>query len=230
MLVRGLSHARLMAESEARIEAAARFGEPAEQLVAERILGDTRTWYQWESEHARLLRDVAERRRPLEQDAALRNGAFSLIHRRALFEFLRERELRGEARKAIITFFHGSRTYARALVAEHAQYLRSAGSFICTRHIGSSLFNNGVFQQPLRRYEELYKEYFAAFCDAVLAQAGVVPAPAADAQRALLPLLKHQVAEQRRAIMALPRMTPSLLEDVRLREPTGDTVRLPRPF
>ena len=51
----------------------------------------------------------------------------------------------------------------------------------------------------------------------------------AESLRALLPYLKHQVAELRRAILAMPRTLPDLVHEAVIRRPTGDTVRMPRP-
>ena len=83
---------------------------------------------------------------------------------------------------------------------------------------------DGAFQEPMARYEDLFREYFHAFCDVSLGERD-------DAQwlRALLPYLKHQVAELRRAILAMPRTLPELAHEAGIRRPTGDTVRMPRP-
>lgn len=47
--------------------------------------------------------------------------------------------------------------------------------------------------------------------------------------RALLPYLKHRMAEQRCAILELPLSRPTLVVEDRQRRPTGDTLRLRRP-
>ena len=116
------------------------------------------------------------------------------------------------------------------MVAEHGEYLRSAGSFLCTQHLGSSVFQNAVFLAPLQRYEELYREYFAAFCGAALARQNGASAKTIADQQALLPLLKYDLARLRQSILALPHRTAELIEDTLLRQPTGDTVRIKRPF
>lgn len=230
MLNGGISHARMMRESEDCIEAAARHGGSSESRVANRLLGDVRTWQQWESEHSRLLRSVADLGKPGDQDRVLRIGTFSLIHRRAPFEYLRDHQLRGAARERLVAQFHGLCPYDRAMVTEHGQYLRSAGSFICAQHVGSNVFHNHVFQGPMQRYEELFREYFATFCAAALARQGGASPDIIAAQECLLPLLKYDLARLRQSILAMPRMSPEHAEDVRLRTPNGDTVRLKRPF
>lgn len=220
------SHALLMRESELRLQDAARTGSGAEQLVAGRILSDVNLWRQWESEHHKLLHAVALRKRPEEQGTALRSGALGLIHRKALFEYLRATGLRGAGRERVVSYFHGSLAYTDAMVSEHGQYLRSAGSHLCVRHLGVAILLDGVFQGPVARYEELYMEYFHAFCESLLAG---IDGREEAAQRPLLPYLKHEVTRLRAAILTLPRTAPELLHDEEIRRPTGDTQRLKRP-
>ena len=50
-----------------------------------------------------------------------------------------------------------------------------------------------------------------------------------ESKRVIWPYLKHQVAELRRAILAMPRTLPDLAHEAEIRRPTGDTVRMPRP-
>jgi hypothetical protein len=50
-----------MEESQSRIEGMAREGSTSQALVARRILEDIRLYRQWEAEHERLMRTVAER-------------------------------------------------------------------------------------------------------------------------------------------------------------------------
>lgn len=223
MKLHAISPARLMHESERRIELAARSDHPHEQLVADRLLSDPGAWRRWESEHYLIVRQVAAHTRPVQQSAVLKSASFTLINRKALFEYLRDRQLRGDSRRHVMQFFHRSLTYSDAMVAEHGEYLRSAASLLCVSHLGSSVIHDGAFEDPLLRYEELYTEYFRAFCDAELA--GGDEAEAA-AQRALLPFLKYRLSEQREAILALPRLTPALLRDQELRRATGDTQKL----
>lgn len=221
-----ISHASLMRASETRLEDAARLGSGVEQLVAGRILSDVNLWRQWESEHHALLRPVAAGRQPEQQGMALRSGVLGLIHRKALFEYLRVTGLRGAGRERVVSYFHGSLTYTDAMVSEHGQYLRSAGSHLCARHLGVAILLDGVFQGPVARYEELYMEYFHAFCDKLLAEFDGRGEPS---QGSLLPYLKHEVTRLRTAILALPRTAPELMYEDAIRRPTGDTQRIKRP-
>jgi hypothetical protein len=164
---------------------------------------------------------VALQRRVPRQAATLKATCFSLIHRKALFEHLRDRKLHGRAREQLLHFFHQSRGYSRALIDEHETYLLSACSYMCSSHVGSAVIRDGVFEDPMRRYEELYKEYFRLFCEGT-----IVAGDSAASSRALLPYLKYQINAQRLAVLAMPRRTPSLLRDAALRRPTGDTEKL----
>ncbi len=218
---------RLMHESESILQSVARQGHPALQVVAERILGDAKSWSTWEVEHAGLMRRVASASRLEQQIAKLKDVSFGLIHRRALFEYLRDRSLRGEARRQIINHFHASRSYSRAIISEHNEYVRASGSYLCSAHVGVIVMMDGVFDAPLARYEELYRDYFRVFCDTTLGT--VTGDDTLGAQHAVLPLLKHQLAEHRKLMLAMPRTIPDLDYELRLRRPTGDTVRMKRP-
>ncbi len=222
-----LSQSRLMHESEKCLEEAARSGDERQQLVAGRILGSVQLWCQWELEHQALVRDVARHTRADAQSMALRSGALGLIHRKALFEYMRTTQLRGAARRRVISYFRGALQYTDAVISEHGQYLRSAGSHLCVHHIGVAVLLDGVFQSPVARYEELYTEYFQAFCETLVAG---VDTQATAQQRSVLPLLKHQVTSLHASILSLPRTAIDLDYEALIRRPTGDTLRLKRPL
>jgi hypothetical protein len=192
-----ISHGRLMRESTDRVETALRSGNLQEQLVAHRLMESAAAWMAWESEHSSLMREVAEHRLRRTQAAVLKKAAFRLIHRKALFEYLRTSALRGDARQRLVAAFHPTRSYAHAVVAEHGLYLRKACSLLCTSHLGGAVVRDSGFRDPMRRYESLYAEYFGMFCRSHFGLEG-----AADAsQEALLPLLKTDVERCRRSIM-----------------------------
>jgi hypothetical protein len=220
-----LSESRLMRESEQCLQDAARTGDERQQLVAERILGSVNLWCRWEVEHKALVRGVASFTGTDAQSIALRSAGLGLIHRKALFEYLRTNHLRDAARRRVICYFRGSLQYSDAVISEHGHYLRSAGSHLCAHHLGVAVLMDGTFQSPVARYEELYTEYFQAFCENLIG----VDAEAAAQQRSMLPLLKHEVTRLHASILTLPRTKVDLDYEALLRRPTGDTQRLKRP-
>lgn len=219
-----IDHARLMRASGDRIESVARHGTAQQQLVARRLVEDAGAWRIWEGEHDRLMRKVASASRGAGQARALKATSFSLTERKSLFEYLSYRQLRGDARRRALAMFYGARAYTDAMIAEHGNFVRAACSHLCSNHIGTVVMLDGAFQEPMARYEDIFCEYFRAFCDVSLGERDD-----AESLRALLPYLKHQVAELRQAILAMPRTLPDLLREAEIRKPTGDTVRMPRP-
>ena len=152
---RRLSHDRLMEESQLRISNAVLSGEPEEERLAARILDNARVYHNWENEHATLMRRIAAERLPGVQKAQLLTISLSLIHRKALFEYLRDDRVRGIRRQAIMAHFFTHRDYASAVVAEHGRYVQSAASYLCSSHVGSNLMFDALFDSPLAEYEDL---------------------------------------------------------------------------
>ena len=216
-----LNHARLMRESTARVEAALKHGEGSEQLIARRILESASSWELWERAHSHLMRPVAACSARRSQVEALKQTAFKLLHGKALFQYLRQGEVRGEERVRLIAHFRPGRSYEAAIVAEHGAYLRKAMSFLCANHLGADVVHDPAFLDPMQRYEELYGEYFDLYCRSLIGSAEEV-----GSQRALLPLLKHQLGEHRAAILDPRAAQPFLKREAELRRPTGDTQRL----
>jgi hypothetical protein len=225
MPVHAYLHARLMEESEARVEMAAHFDSPADLLVASRLLQHPEAYRRWEAEHDRLMRTVSEPGRLARQVVALRSIAFVLVHRKATFEYLRDRQITGARRHRLFAFFCGFRDYTNAVLAEHGNYVRCSSSYLCAHHLAEHLMQDAAFDEPLRIYEQWYAEYFRAFCDVALAQTEEEKLAIAPMD-ALKPLLKYQLAEARQAILAMPQMPAEEWREARIRKPTGDTQRL----
>jgi hypothetical protein len=221
---RGITHSRLMRESTDRIESALRSEDDKDHFIAHRILESTRTFHSWELEHSGLMRQVADYRKLQTQALALRHAALRLIHGKALFEYLRTNKVRGEERVKILAYFHPTRLYEYAVVQEHGSYLRKAGSYLCTSHLGSDLVSDPVFLDPMQQYESLYAEYFNLYCSTLFPRDGSVESASV---RSLLPLLKHQLSEWRYVIMNPRAGMPRLRRESQIRTPTGDTQRLP---
>lgn len=197
---RRISHDRLMEESQRLLSAAAFSGQPVEERVAARILDNPRDYRRWEDEHASLMRRIAAERLPTTQRATLLETSLALIHRKALFEYLRDQQIRGAARESLIGHFFTQRDYAAAVVGEHGRYLRSAASYWCSSYVGRNLMFDALFEQPLLEYEERYAQYFRSYCELVILPANDSKRPALQA---LLPLMKVDISEWRRALLAL---------------------------
>ena len=225
MSVHAYKHSRLMEESEARVQMAACFESPADTLVSECILNNPDAYRRWEAEHDRLMRAVSEQARLALQVVALRSTAFGLVHRKAIFEYLRDRQLTRTKRHRLFSLFYGIRDYANAVIAEHGNYVRCSSSYLCTYHLADRLMQDAAFDEPLRMYEERYSEYFRTFCDVLLAQTEEEKQALAPMD-ALRPLLKYQLAEARQAILEMPQMPAEDWREAQTRKPTGDTQKL----
>ncbi|HKR35127.1 MAG TPA: hypothetical protein VJT10_09815 [Steroidobacteraceae bacterium] len=195
-----LSHNRLMEESQRRLANAVVSGQPIEERVATRILDNTRDYRRWEDEHAMLMRRIAAERLPGVQKVQLLEISFALVHRKALFEYLRDEQVRGVKRNEIMAHFFANRDYTSAVVHEHGCYVRSAASYLCSSHVGSNMMFDTLFETPLAEYEEIYASYFRTYCNTVLASDNNVLA------KSMLPVLvdlKTQIGEYRKALVAL---------------------------
>jgi hypothetical protein len=191
---------RLMEASERRLYGAAYSCQPLEELVATRILDNAQDFRRWEAEHATLMGRVAEERRDAAQTSVLLAGALALIHRKALFEYLRDEEIRGEGRRLLFRQLFGERDYTRRVVMEHGNYLRSAASFLCSQYVGQRLLSQPIFAEPLARYELLYADYFRVYCNLALAEVRAEPTASL---RPLALELKQHVGFYRGVIMRL---------------------------
>jgi hypothetical protein len=219
-----ISHTRLMRESTDRIESALRSEDDKDHFIAHRLLETPRSFNIWELEHSGLMRQVAEQNKLQTQALALRHAALRLIHGKALFEYLRTNQVRGEERVKILNYFHPTRLYEYAVVQEHGSYLRKAGSFLCTSHLGTDLVSDPAFLDPMQQYEGLYAEYFNLYCATLFPREGSVDSASV---RSLLPLLKHQLNEWRYVILNPRAGTLRLRRESQIRSPVGDTQRLP---
>lgn len=197
---RRLSHDRLMEESQRRLANAMLSGLPSEERVATRLLDNVRDYHRWESEHATLMRRIAVERLPGVQKAELLSISLSLIHRKALFEYLRDEQVRGSRRQEIMAHFSAHRDYTNAVVAEHGRYVRSAASYLCSNHVGSNMMFEALFEAPLADYEDLYASYFRTYCSTMLAS---VDDAVARSMRPVLVELKGEIGEWRKALIAL---------------------------
>ena len=211
-----------MRESTNRIEHALRSKDAQEHLVAQRLLATPASWHAWELEHSGLMRQIADFVVLRNQAVALRHAALRLIHGKALFEYLKKHNVRGNARAGIIAHFHQTLLYEHAVVAEHTVYVRKAASLLCASHLGTELVHDPAFLDPMVQYETLFTEYFELYCSTLLPQEHAN----SDSEPELLPLLKHQLNEWRWVILNPKQALPYLQRETELRKPSGDTQKL----
>ena len=219
----GISHARLMRESTDRVETALHSDDHNEQLVAARIMETSGGFQRWEAEHSQLMRNVADFSGLGNQLSALKRTTLSLVHGKALFEYLKTKEVRGPERTNLVRHFYPTRGYTSAMVAEHGNYLRRSCSYLCASHVGTGVVRDDAFLDPLEQYENLYAEYFDLYCRLQLSADDVD----SESEKSLLPLLKHQLGELRWQILNPRDAAPRIRRDAQLREATGDTQVLP---
>lgn len=196
--MKGLSHPQLMRVSQRCVEDAAISRDALAQRVAARVLTDVDSQYVWEREHSGYMHEVADCSRRRSQLVALRAVELRLIHRRAVFQYLRSIATDEDQRRRVVALFHHSLTYTGAVVAEHRLFVRSTLSQLCAEHIGRAVVGDPAFGEPLRDYVSLYTAYFRLFCET-----HTQPADSDNPCCALLSYLKPQVVEQRRSILAL---------------------------
>ena len=224
MQLKAYRHARLMEESEWRVERATYSRAPAD-VIASRVFETRDTYRSWCLEHDRLMRAVSSTERIAQQVTALRTTAFTLLHRRAVFEYLRDRGITGPKRHKLFALFYGCRDYTNAVLAEHGNYVRCSSSYLCTHHIADELMHDAAFAEPLQLYEQFYSEYFRAYCDVELADSEQERLEIQPVE-ALRPLLKYRLGEARQAILAMPLAPEQDWREVQIRKPNGDTQRM----
>ena len=215
--------ARLMEYSERHLTVTARSGAPSEALLATRLLENVVLYRSWEHSHGRLMLAVARAPRqtaPVE----LRKVAFLTLHRKAPFEYLRDRHVTGVARRQIIQALFGeTQSYGRQLVREHEAYVSSACSLLCADSLCSAVLGDEHFCEALGKYEEAYAEYYRVYCDSLLAEQAGESAP----MSALLPYLRYQLKIIRDHMLAGENQQTVLKDLEALYVASGDTQKLP---
>lgn len=186
----------LMEASELQLQRLARRGSVEEARVAQRILECPMTFQSWEYEHTDIMRGVALAPRMAEQKRRLLAATLALLHRKSLFEYLRDHQVHDRQRERLLMHFHSGNDYARAMVSEHGNYLRSAASYLCATHLGLRLLNDSLFAGPLDEYAILYARYFATYAKLLLSRK--------DADSRVIKLaqkLKSHLGQRRRSLL-----------------------------
>jgi hypothetical protein len=213
-----------MEYSESYLARAVHSGQQEEAQLAGRLLENVTLYSSWEQTHGRLMRDVAQAGRPGAQLMELRRVSFSTLHRKAPFEYLRDRHVTGVARRLLIQRLFGTPHYGRTLVREHAAYISSACSYLCADSLCSEILGDASFCEALSSYEEAYAEYYRAYCDALLAEAG---GQEPTALQALLPYLRYQLKIIRDHLLEGAPQKSDFKTLQSLYAKTGDTQKLP---
>ena len=185
----GFTTARLMEYSEQFLLRAAQSELPQKSQLAARLLRDRPLHRRWEHEHSRLMHAVAAPSRPAARATELRKVTFLTLHRKAPFEYMRDRHVTGAARRNLIRALFGTQDYAQCLVREHQAYLSSAGSFICADSLCGQVLGEAAFCEALAHYQDAYSEYFRAYGDSLMAEYSGETTP----MRSLLPYLRYQL-------------------------------------
>lgn len=199
-MARGLRHDRLMRASHSHVAATARDESQENQIIALRLMQHPGTYSDWEYRHSRLMQQVCQPTRMRAQIIKMRETTLGLIHRRGVFDYLRERRITGAVRHRYIALFYGTRDYATSMVIEHGHYTCSSVSASCSRFIGSEVLGDPAFEAPLAAYEQWYGEYFRVFCDLQLMS---TETDSTACERALLPYLKERARLARERLIHL---------------------------
>lgn len=214
---------RLMEESEWSISQIAAMGSETQRVTVARIVNDPRSYRIWEARHELLMKQVSRERSYQHQLSALRGVTMNLVHRKALFHYMRNSRIVGDQRIALMKYLHGPVDYANAIIREHSQFARASVSHSCTIWLGSRLMKDAVFDHWMLDYEKAYNDYIHAFASAAL-DISDKNVPVHDYYDApFVQLLKEAAAEKRKQILALPRLPHSSRAGKPLRTATGDT-------
>jgi hypothetical protein len=159
-----ITHSQLMRESEQAVLAHTTGDDDAIRRVCLQLLADNRRYALWHSNHDRQMDGVAAARQRNAQVVKLRSVVLEQVHRTALVHYLRERQVVGPAREALLREFHGVVDSRDATLAEHRSYLIATSTQLCATDI-LALVGDVQGVDLVRRYELLYGQFFGMFCD-----------------------------------------------------------------
>ena len=219
----GFTTARLMEYSERFLVRAAQSDRPQESQIAVRLLKDAALHRRWEHAHSRLMHAVAAPSRPATKGMELRRVTFLTLHRKAPFEYIRDRHVTGPARRKLIRALFGPQDYAQCLVREHLAFLSSACSFICADSLCGEVLGDAAFCEALAHYQNAYTEYYRAYGDSLLAEhSGEIASV-----QSLLPYLRYQLKIIREHMLSGKPQQSDFAALQAMYEATGDTHVLP---
>lgn len=188
-----------MDESEYALRNIADSVSPRASRIVNTLLQDSRHYKLWESRHADLLVSVAGQSNKKRQIMALRNVEVQLIHRRALFEYLRANAVRGERRRRLFRMFHSTLDFQDSVLAEHRQYMLAVSSRISTDHLIDLMHDPGS-KRLLRQYEQPYTRYYEMKCFV----AGMGKSDCTELVRSMMGNVREQLRQARRRLKSEP--------------------------
>jgi hypothetical protein len=219
----GFTTARLMEYSERFLARAAQSELPQASQIAARMLNDAPLHRRWEHTHSQLMHSVAAPSRPAAKAVELRKVTFLTLHRKAPFEYIRDRHVVGPTRRKLIRSLFGTQDYAQCLVREHQAFLSSACSYLCAGSLCGEVLGEAGFCEALAHYERAYTEYYRAYGDSLLAEHSGESAPV----QSLLPYLRYQLKIIREHMVSGKPQQSDFETLQALYEATGDTHVLP---
>lgn len=208
---------RMMECSEEQIAEAAKYGEIHQKHVATRVLESAYTFRQWESSHSQLLRPIVTQNNPRRQVQEVKRMALSLIHRKAPFEFLRDKHVSGGARHRFFREIYGGHDVAKQVVNEHRNYLTSGASYICIER-----FCSEPSMKELTDYERRYTSYWRAQTERRLKSS--LPGEDAPPPELINELRADVLLRRNRLLSNAPKADALTMQE--LLRPNGDTVRV----
>jgi hypothetical protein len=209
---------RMMESSEEQIAEVAKYGERHQKMVASRMLESPRHFRQWEEIHCNLLRQVVDASGTEQQVRQVKRMALSMIHRKAPFEYLRDRHVCGAARHRFFDVMYGPHDFAASVVNEHRNYLAACATYICVER-----FCAESSMRAIGAYELCYTGYWRANTGRQLDEQR---SKKRTATTSLLGYLRADLQRQRDAVLSAAPSKADALTIEELRKPTGDTVRI----
>jgi hypothetical protein len=208
---------RMMECSEKQISEVARYGDLHQKELASRVLESAYNFRHWENSHSHLLRRIVSEKSTRRQVLEVKRMALSMIHRKAPFEYLRDKRISGAARHDFFREMYGHHDFATVVVNEHRNYIAAGASYICVER-----FCSQSSMKEIAVYERCYTGYWRAQTARRLT-AGFPGEEASPPE--LINMLRTDMMQRRERLLSTAPRADALTMDELLR-PTGDTVRL----
>lgn len=208
---------RMMECSQLQLSEIAEHGDCHQKLVAIRVLETPRSRKHWEGSHCLQLRSVANAVTAEEQVRAVRRMGLAMIHRKAPFEYLRDKCVSGMARRRFFEVVYGRLDFSSSFVSEHRNYLEAGASYLCLDRLCG---------ESSTRWLADYEHRYAVYLRAQFRQLDNEHCGKHDQAASWLGYLRNELRRQRQSLLAAPPSKADTLTLEELYRPTGDTVRI----